>query len=245
VPDQRPDARLETAFIQHRVPFQIVKGLAFFERKENRDVLAYLRLLLNPRDDVSFLRIVNEPPRGLGAKTLEHLQRYAGQHELSLLEACRRAEFIEGLKGKAAKGLGDFAKMMTDLGAFVQAQPDEVFRQVLDRTGYRQMLKSSKDDEDADRLANIEELITAARQFAEQDSSHTITDFLENITLASDVDGWDQNSDCVSVMTMHAAKGLEFPSSTSSPSSRGSCRTRGAWPRRRTSRRSAAWRSSA
>jgi DNA helicase-2/ATP-dependent DNA helicase PcrA len=202
---------LETAFVQQRVPFQIVKGLAFFERKENRDVLAYLRLLLNPRDDVSFLRVVNEPPRGIGAKTIEHLQRYAEQQELSLLGAARRAEFIEGIKGKAARALGDFARMMEDLGQFLQAQPDEVIRQVLDRTGYRQMLKGSKDDEDAERLANIEELITAARQFAEQDSSHTITDFLENVTLASDVDGWDQTQDSVSVMTMHAAKGLEFP----------------------------------
>src|SRR5262249_52958516 len=129
----------------------------------------------------------------------------------SLLGACRRAEFIEGLKGKAAKALGDFAQMMDGLGEFLQAQPDEVIRQVLDRTGYRQMLKSSKDDEDADRLATIEGLITAARQFAEQDHSHTITDFLENVTLASDTDGWDQEQDCVSVMTMHAAKGLEFP----------------------------------
>src|SRR5262249_41824481 len=115
------------------------------------------------------------PPRGQRAaarhraKTIEHLARYPEPPESSLLGAARRAEFIEGIKGKAARALGDFAKMMDDLGQFLQAQPDEVIRQVLDRTGYRQMLKDSKDDEDAERLANIEELITAARQFAEQD----------------------------------------------------------------------------
>jgi DNA helicase-2/ATP-dependent DNA helicase PcrA len=202
---------LETAFVQQRVPFQIVKGLAFFDRKENRDVLAYLRLLLNPRDDVSFERVVNEPPRGIGKVTLEHVKNYAHANEISLLGACARAEFIPNVKGKAAAGLRDFALMMQELTQYVQAQPDEVIRQVLDRSGYRKMLRESRDEEDQDRLANIEELITAASQFAAEDNRHTITDFLENITLASDVDSWDQQQDCVAVMTMHAAKGLEFP----------------------------------
>jgi DNA helicase-2/ATP-dependent DNA helicase PcrA len=89
--------------------------------------------------------------------------------------------------------------------------PGEVIRQVLDRTGYRTMLLDSKDAEDQERLANVEELITAAVQFANEDSSRTLADFLENITLASDVDGWDEEQDCVSIMTYHAAKGLEFP----------------------------------
>ncbi len=202
---------LETAFVQQRVPFQIVKGLAFFDRKENRDVLAYLRLLLNPRDNISFERVVNEPPRGIGKVSIEHLTAYAEANEISLLGACGRAEFITAIKGKAVKALRDFGVMMQELTQYVQAQPDEVIRQVLDRTGYRKMLKDSRDEEDQDRLANIEELITAAKQFAAADNSHTITDFLENITLASDVDSWDQQQDCVAVMTMHAAKGLEFP----------------------------------
>jgi DNA helicase-2/ATP-dependent DNA helicase PcrA len=202
---------LETAFVQQRIPFQIVRGLAFFDRKENRDVLAYLRLLLNPRDDVSFERVVNEPPRGIGKVSLEHLKNYAQENELSLLAACARGDSIKAIKGKASSALRDFAKLMLELTEYNQAQPDEVIRQVLDRSGYRKMLKESRDEEDQDRLANIEELITAARQFADEDNSRTITDFLENITLASDVDSWDQQQDCVAVMTMHAAKGLEFP----------------------------------
>jgi DNA helicase-2/ATP-dependent DNA helicase PcrA len=202
---------LETAFVKHRVPFQIVKGLAFFDRKENRDVLAYLQLLLNPRNDLAFERVVNEPPRGIGKASLEHLQDYARPRELSLLAAAAEADRITTLKGRAAKGLKEFARMIFDLGKLADAQPEEVIRQVLDQSGYRQMLVDSKDEEDQERLANIEELITAARQFSAEDPKRTISDFVENITLASDVDGWDEQQDCVSVMTMHAAKGLEFP----------------------------------
>jgi DNA helicase-2/ATP-dependent DNA helicase PcrA len=202
---------LESAFTNRRVPFQIVKGLTFFERKENKDVLAYVRLILNPRDDLSFLRIVNEPARGIGKVALEHLRQFAEKHELSLLSAARRGNEITMLKGKAANGLRDFARMIDELGAISDAQPDEFIRQVLARSGYRKMLADSGDAEDADRLANIEELITAARQFVAEDGQRTIGDFLENVTLASDVDGWDERQDKVSVMTLHASKGLEFP----------------------------------
>jgi DNA helicase-2/ATP-dependent DNA helicase PcrA len=202
---------LEQAFVKHRVPFQIVRGVAFYERKENRDVLAYLRLLINPRDDLSFLRAVNEPARGIGKVSLEHLRAYAEPREMSLLAAAAEVAKIPSIKGKAAVGLRDFVQMMRDLRAHIEQTPDEVIRAVLDRSGYRAMLKDSKDPEDQERLANIEELITAARQFAAEDPSRTITDFLENITLASDVDAWDESQDLVSVMTLHAAKGLEFP----------------------------------
>ncbi len=202
---------LEQAFVKHRVPFQIVKGLAFFERKENRDVLAYIRLLLNPRDDISFLRIINEPARGIGKVSLEHLRAYAEPRELSLLSAAAEVQRIPAIKGKAAGGIRDFAVLMSELFQLRETAPDELMRQVLDRSGYRKMLKDSKDPEDADRLANIEEMITAARQFAAEDADRTIGDFLENITLASDVDGWDENQDQVSIMTLHSSKGLEFP----------------------------------
>jgi DNA helicase-2/ATP-dependent DNA helicase PcrA len=201
----------ETAFVKQRVPFQIVKGLAFFDRKENRDVLAYLRLLLNPRDDLSFLRAVNEPARGIGKVSLDHLRAYAEPREMSLLSAAAEASKIPAIKGKAAKSLAEFAKLIHALSAGKDAQPDEVIRQVLDQSGYRRMLMDSHDTEDQDRLANIEELITAAKQFVAEDQTRTVGEFLENITLASDVDGYDERQDCVSVMTMHAAKGLEFP----------------------------------
>jgi len=202
---------LELAFTKQRIPFQIVKGLAFFDRKENRDVLAYLQLLLNPRNDLAFERVVNEPARGVGKVSLEHLRQYAQPRELSMLEATAQADKIPLLKGKASNALRDFGRMMFQLTKLADAQPEEVIRQVLDCSGYRKMLTDSRDEGDQDRLANIEELITAARQFSVEDSTRNIGDFVENITLASDVDGWDQGQDSVSIMTMHSAKGLEFP----------------------------------
>ncbi len=202
---------LESAFLACRVPYQIVRGLAFFDRKENRDVLGYLRLLLNPRDNFSFLRVVNEPPRGIGKVSLEHLRAYAELREMSLLTAAAQVDQIPAIKGKAAMGLRDFAKLVHDLRQLAEAPPDDVIRQVLDRSGYRQMYLDSADEDDLERLANIEEFITAAHQFAAEDSSATLADFLESITLSSDVDTWDEDQDCVSIMTLHAAKGLEFP----------------------------------
>jgi DNA helicase-2/ATP-dependent DNA helicase PcrA len=202
---------LESAFLQHRVPYQIVRGLAFFERKENKDVLAYLRLLVNPRDNLSFLRAVNEPPRGIGKVSLEHLRAYAEPREMSLLAAAAQTDKIPALKEKAAGKLREFARLMFELAQLAEAPPEDVIRQVLDRTGYRQMYLDSTEEEDQERLANIEEFITAARQFTAEDAGATLSDFLETITLASDVDQWDENQDGVAIMTLHAAKGLEFP----------------------------------
>jgi DNA helicase-2/ATP-dependent DNA helicase PcrA len=202
---------LEQAFVKERVPHQIVRGVAFFERKENRDILAYLRLMLNPRDNLSFLRIVNEPARGIGEVSLKHLRAYAEPRELSLLEASGEVKQIKALKARAGAALGDFHQLITELARHVEESPEQVIRLVLDQSGYRTMLQGSNDPEDQERLANIEELITAARQFAAEDGTRTIRDFLENITLASDLDSWDERQDCVSIMTLHAAKGLEFP----------------------------------
>lgn len=202
---------LESAFVKHGVPFQIVKGLAFFERKENKDVLAYLRLLTNPADTVSFLRIVNEPPRGIGKVSLDKLQGFAADREITLMDAAGQVARIVEIKGKASTGLRDFHKLITEMRTRLDLPPHELIRLVLEKSGYTTMLRESGEDEDADRLANVEELVTAAKQFHDQNPESTITDFLEQITLASDVDGWDEQADHVSVMTLHASKGLEFP----------------------------------
>src|SRR5207249_10232558 len=136
---------------------------------------------------------------------IKPLRASAGQHEIGPLAAAGRADLIPQIKGRASTGLRHFAALMQQLSELRDATPDEVIRQVLEKSGYRQALIDSRDEEDAQRLANVEELITAAAQFGEEDPSRTIADFLENITLASDVDGWDQTQDCVSIMTMHAA----------------------------------------
>ncbi len=202
---------LESAFVKHGVPFQIVKGLAFFERKENRDVLAYLRLVANPQDTISFLRVVNEPGRGIGKASLDKLQAFAANHEIGLLAAAGQVARITEIKGKAATGLRDFHKMITELRTKQELPPHDLVRVVLEKSGYEAMLRESGEDEDAERLANVGELVTAAKQFHEANPESTITDFLEQITLASDVDGWDEQADHVSVMTLHSSKGLEFP----------------------------------
>lgn len=202
---------LESAFVKHAVPFQIVKGLAFFDRKENKDVLAYLRLIVNPHDNLSFMRAIAEPPRGVGKVSLEHLQNYAEAHDMGLMATCAVAAQLPSIKGKALNGLKAFHKLMTDLRGLIELPPHEIIDAVLERSGYRAMLEETAGDDDVDRVANVDELITAARQFHEEDPARTLGDFLEQITLASDVDGYNESEDRVSVMTLHTSKGLEFP----------------------------------
>ncbi len=202
---------LENAFSRYRVPYQIVKGLAFFDRKEIRDLLSYLRLLVNPCDNISFMRAVNEPARGIGKVSLDHLKNYAEPREIGLLSAAGNVNKIAEIKGKAASGLKDFAILMKDLGEMLEHPPHEVIAKTLDASGYREMLRLSTNPEDQERLANIEELVSAARQFKAEEGEPTLAGFLENIALASDTDAHDADKNSVSVMTLHAAKGLEFP----------------------------------
>src|SRR5205085_2059062 len=138
---------LESAFVKHGVPFQIVKGLAFFERKENRDVLAYLRLLVNPQDGLSFLRVVNEPGRGIGKVSLDKLQGYAAKLEIGLLEAASQVAKVPEIKGKAATGLRDFYRLITELRAQLALPPHDLIRLVIDKSGYGKMLRDSTDEE--------------------------------------------------------------------------------------------------
>lgn len=202
---------LEGAFVKHAVPFQIVKGLAFFDRKENKDVLAYLRLLVNPQDNLSFLRAVNEPARGIGKVSLDRLQIFADENNIPLLEAAGQVLRIAEIKGKARDGLRQFHALIHQLREQLSLPPEELIKNVLDQSGYRKMLQDGGTEEDDERLANIEELITSAKQFIGEEGSRNTQDFLEQITLASDVDSFDESQDRVSVMTLHASKGLEFP----------------------------------
>ncbi|MBL8825095.1 MAG: UvrD-helicase domain-containing protein [Planctomycetia bacterium] len=214
---------LETAFIKQRIPYQIVRGLAFFDRKENKDVLAYLRLLVNPMDTISFRRAVNVPARGVGDTSMQKLEDFALPREISLLSAAQKMEQIPEIKGKAAKGLRDFAALMQGLQPMLETSAGEAIREVINRSGYRAMLAAGT-GEDLERLENIEELITAADEFdaelaqrtegeigKQAGASSNLAAFLEHITLRSDQDAHDASADQVSIMTMHAAKGLEFP----------------------------------
>jgi DNA helicase-2/ATP-dependent DNA helicase PcrA len=200
----------EQAFRTCGIPYQIVGGVAFYERLEVKDVLAYLNLIINPKDDMAFARVVNVPPRGLGKTSLDRLVLAARERNLPLLAAARSASTIPALKEKAGRGFEEFAQLIDDLAAFKDAPADELIRQLLTHTGYREHLKGeSRGGED--RLANLDELIEAAREFDQAHPGAPIQDFLSEVTLASAIDRWDQETGAVTLMTVHAAKGLEFP----------------------------------
>ncbi|MFM8434929.1 MAG: ATP-dependent helicase, partial [Planctomycetia bacterium] len=215
---------LEVALRGRSVPYQLVRGLEFFKRREIRDVVAWLRLLKNPRDDEAFSRVVNVPPRGIGRQSLDLLAAWAEDHRVSRLEAAARAAAIPGLAKRAAKALGEFGRLHAGLATVAAADPSVagLLEAVLDRTGYRAWLADDGiDEEGEDRVANVEELLTAAQQFDQDFASRppesvepeadALGTFLETTALVADTDVWDPASERVALMTLHAAKGLEFP----------------------------------
>ena len=158
---------LEFALREFSIPYQMVNGLEFYQRKEIKDVLAYLHLLNNPRDSVAFTRIINTPPRGIGRGTIRELQDYADSRGTSLLGAAREAGLIDGLNKRAAVAVAKFVSMFDHLSLVATAPVEEIIGRVLAESGYHEFLKQSEDEDDQERLANIEELLTAAREFDE------------------------------------------------------------------------------
>ncbi|MEN6558420.1 MAG: UvrD-helicase domain-containing protein [Thermoguttaceae bacterium] len=203
---------LEIALRELGVPYQMVNGLEFFQRKEIKDVLAYLHLLDNPRDEMALLRVINVPARGIGRTTLERLADHAARHGLSLLEAARQAGQVTALGRRAVGQLGKFIAMFDHLTAAVDRPVEELLGLVLSESGYQRQLAESKDEEDQQRLANVEELLTVARDFDERhDEAGRLEAFLEETCLVNDTDAWETDADRVTLMTLHASKGLEFP----------------------------------
>jgi len=203
---------LEVAFQERGVPFQLIKGVEFFQRKEIKDVLAYLHVLNNPRDDVALRRIVNTPARGIGPTTVQKLSDYAADKGLTLLEAMRRAGLVETISKATAVKVARFIALVDQLGVSTAAALEELVGLVLTETGYRQMYADSETEEDQERLANIEELLTVARQFDERHPDDGgLERFLEENALVNDTDNWETETDKVTLMTLHSAKGLEFP----------------------------------
>ncbi len=214
---------LEVALRGRGVPYQLVRGLEFFRRREVRDVVAWLRLVRNPRDDEALLRVVNVPARGIGRQSLDRLSAWAESRQSSLIDAAVRAGDVPGMPKRAAAALVAFARIHADLCG--QAAQDQrvapLVEAVLEKTGYRAMLAEEQDDDDEgqERLANVEELLTAARQHDEAappesapgDTVDPLLGFLEMTALVADTDAWDSSGDRVALMTYHAAKGLEFP----------------------------------
>ena len=203
---------LEFALREQGIPYQLVKGLEFFQRREVKDVIAYLQLVSNPRDDVALLRVINTPRRGIGKKTLGTLTSHAQEHGLPLLESARQAGLIESIAKGTATRVARFVAMYDRLVQEATGSLEELMGLVMSLSGYHESLAESDFEEDQQRLANIEELLTLARQFDQQHPEGAALDqFLEEIALVGDTDDWDETTDRVTLMTLHAAKGLEFP----------------------------------
>ena len=201
---------LEDALRQGGVPYLIVGGVRFYERKEIKDTLAYLRLAANPRDDVAFRRAIAAPSRGIGKASLARLEDAATAMGRSLLEACR--DLPREIGGKPRQSLQEFARLIGDLGAKkTGASLPQLVDEVLIASGYREALGKEGTAEAVERLQNLDELVAAAEEFQRSREDATLEGFLDAVSLVSDVDELPEERGAVTLMTLHSAKGLEFP----------------------------------
>jgi len=206
---------LEEVFIRAGVPYRVVGSVKFYERKEVKDALAYLRLVVNPADDLSLLRIINTPRRGIGDKAVENLTRYARKNKLTLLQAAKSAQELNDITNKARESMIEFVKLIDAMSLEVSGEhsPSEVIAKIFERTGYLNQLLKSDDPQEQARAENLIELEAVAREFENTPGeAPTLAAFLERVSLVSDADEIPDHEDgMVSLMTLHTAKGLEFP----------------------------------
>ncbi|RKI66497.1 ATP-dependent DNA helicase PcrA [bacterium 1xD42-67] len=211
--------QIEQAFKRSGIPYRIIGGTRFFDRAEVKDMLAYLAILDNPEDDLRLTRIVNVPPRGIGPRTVETAQEIARRDESSFYAVIDNAALYPELQ-KASKKLGEFTRLIRELYQLLaedQLALPEFYEELLVRTGYAAMLETSSRPEDRTRLENVRELLTSINGYLEDRAGQdevlidALHGFLDEIALYTDIDSHDPSQDCVVMMTMHAAKGLEFP----------------------------------
>lgn len=199
----------EDALRGANIPYQIVGNVRFYERMEIKDLLAYLRVIVNPADTISLRRIINVPRRGIGPTTIQRLENFAQAEGISLFDAVMRANRISTLRYAAQEKVRVFAELIESFNA--DDSPVQTVEALLDRSGYLENLKQENTIESQSRLENVRELITAAAEYEEREAEPTLVGFLEMITLVADIDNMDDKSDIVTLMTLHSAKGLEFP----------------------------------
>lgn len=204
---------IEKVFVKSGILYRMLGGVRFYERKEVRDMLAYLSVINNPQDEIRLKRIINQPRRSIGERTISQASELAEQEKISLLEVIRNCESYEGLQRVSLK-LHGFAELMDSL-IEASKSPDtsisELYQMILDKTDYMSYLKTDKDSAES-RIENVKELLSnIVRYEKEAGKDATLSGFLEEVSLMSDIDNYDENSDAVSMMTLHSAKGLEFP----------------------------------
>src|SRR5580692_4330742 len=205
----------EEVFIRVGLPYRVVGGVRFYERREVRDLLAYLRLIANPADEVSLRRVLNTPRRGIGDRAEEYVAAYAQRERITFAQALARPADVPGLAARSAAAITGFNALMGGLRELAETGPvAELAEAVLDRTGYIETLESSSDLQDASRVENLEELVSVAREFDGSRDEGTLAEFLEQVSLVADADEipeGEEHGGMVTLMTLHTAKGLEFP----------------------------------
>jgi DNA helicase-2/ATP-dependent DNA helicase PcrA len=203
--------QFEEAFLRAGVPYQVVGAVRFYERKEVKDVLSYLRLLVNPQDELSLLRALQTPRRGIGEGTVDKLRAFAAGRGWSLWQALEHVDEVPGVPASARRAAAAFVALLRELAARAERlRAAELVGEVLERTGYREALEAEGTDEAASRLENVQELVTVAQEYEAATGDASLEAFLEHLSLVTDADTYDERADRVVLMTLHAAKGLEF-----------------------------------
>ena len=200
---------LEEVFIQNKIPYQIVRGVEFYNRKEIRDILAYLKILVNPADEIALLRIINTPTRGIGKTTIQKVLNVAAGKGLTFYEALKKVALIESLGAGPKAKIAAFVNMIEIFKKDIAGSVAPLTKRVFEDSGLKQSLQAAGSDA-ADALANAEELINAASHYDQTADDPSLIDYLQQISLFSDADSYDTSVDRVALMTLHAAKGLEF-----------------------------------
>jgi DNA helicase-2/ATP-dependent DNA helicase PcrA len=205
---------LEEKLILHNIPYKIIGSVNFYARKEIKDVLAYLKTINNAQDNIAVKRIINVPRRGIGLTTIDKVTNYAIEHELNFYEALTRASYIPGLERTASR-ITSFVSLIEGLKSSIYQKNHsltELVDNILEATGYLNELKKENSEESKDRISNIDELINKLVTYEENaDEQTTLNGFLEEVALVSNIDNLDENTDNIVLMTLHSAKGLEFP----------------------------------
>jgi DNA helicase II / ATP-dependent DNA helicase PcrA len=205
---------MEEALLKSNIEYAIVGGIKFYDRKEIKDILGYLRLIANPNDDISFIRVINVPKRGVGSSSLDKIAAFAASHGISLFEAINSIELI-GLSPKITKACREFRDLINGYSQMQEyLSVTELVEEVLEKSGYREMLKAEKTIESQSRLENLEELLSVTKNFEEVNEDKSLVGFLTDLALVADIDKLDGDgkpADSVVLMTLHSAKGLEFP----------------------------------
>ena len=203
---------IEEAFMSNGIPYRIIGGFKFYDRKEVKNVIAYLRLIQNPDEDVSLKRVINIPKRGIGNTTLEAIQSYARQNDDSLFGALLSIDSIPGVSKKALGNINEFVKLISGLMAAAEIKkPSAVLKELLDKSGYLDFLKKEGDEDSLSRAENVGELLSATLDYESKTPDANLQQFLEQMALMSDIDNFEAEAEAVVLMTLHSAKGLEFP----------------------------------